>query len=163
VVDAAVKIKNNMEHKCDICNKKMNSQGSLEQHKTMAHPIVKDFKAKINFKKTFSIILLILIVGLVLATSYVKSSQPGESDSFAKCLTDKGVVVFGNDYCTYTAQNLNFFGKSKQYLNYIKCIDNEELCNSKGIITTPTWEINGETYSGVLNFNKLSELSGCEL
>ncbi len=152
-----------MKYECDICNKKFNSQASSDQHKSMAHSMTKNVKGKVNFKKYLTIVALILIVGLVSSTIYINSSKPGEADSFAKCLTEKGVVVFGNDYCEYTVQNLNFFGKSKEYLNYVKCVDNEELCDSKGITITPTWEINGETYDGVLNFNRLSELSGCIL
>jgi len=148
---------------CDICNKKFNNQHSLEQHKSMAHIAKKEIKGKTNFKKYFIIIGLILIVGLISATIYIKSSKSGKANEFAQCLSEKNVVVYGNDYCTYTNQNLNFFGSSKKYLNYIKCIDNEQLCNEKGVEITPTWEINGKTYSGVLNFDKLSELSGCEL
>jgi len=48
-------------------------------------------------------------------------------------------------------------------LNYVKCIENEELCDSKGVKTTPTWEINGTMYEGVQSFEKLSEISGCSI
>ena len=152
-----------MEYECDICNKKFSNPNSLEQHKSMAHKDNSEGKNKTNFKKYFIIMGLILIAGLLSATIYLKSSKSGKADSFAQCLTEKNVIVYGNDYCTYTNQNLNFFGKSKKYLNYIKCVENEELCNEKNVEITPTWEINGEVYSGVQNFKKLSELSGCEL
>lgn len=151
-----------MKYNCDSCSKKFNSENSLNQHKSMAHVSVSKVKGKIDFKKYFTIIALVLIVGLVSSAVYMKSLAPGESDAFAKCLTENGAIIYGNDYCSYTGQNLNFFGKSREYLNYIKCAENEALCDEKGVRSTPTWEINGEIYRGVLNFDKLSELTGCE-
>lgn len=152
-----------MAHKCDSCNKEFSSRGSLEQHKSMSHQVVEVIKPKRNLRKYFIIISLILITGLVSATVYINSSKPGQYDKFAKCLSDNGVVVYGNDHCSYTIQNLNFFGKSKKYLNYVKCVENKSLCNDLAVKITPTWEIDGKTYSGVLNFDRLSELSGCAL
>jgi len=71
--------------------------------------------------------------------------------------------MYGNDFCQYTTKQLNLFGKSKKDLNYVKCIENKELCDSKGIKITPTWEINGSFYQQVQSFEKLSELSGCKI
>src|SRR3989338_2013478 len=106
---------------CDICKKKFNAKDSLWQHKSMAHPIANDIKGRANFKKYFIIVALILIAALISATVYINSLKPGKFDDFAKCLADKGVIVYGNDFCTYTNQQLGFFGKSKKYLNYVRC------------------------------------------
>ena len=84
-------------------------------------------------------------------------------DDFVDCLNEKGAVIYGNDYCSYTTNQLGFFGKSKEGLNYVKCVNNEELCNSKGVSITPTWEIGGKTYSGVQTFEKLSSITGCNI
>ena len=89
--------------------------------------------------------------------------KPGEYDRFAKCLTEKGTVIYGNDYCQYTNKQLNFFGKSAKYLNYVKCADNQKLCDDKNVKITPTWEINKEMYEQVQTFERLSSLSGCEI
>jgi len=72
-------------------------------------------------------------------------------------------VIYGNDFCQYTNRQLNFFGKSKKYLNYAKCTNNNELCDSKGVKITPTWEINGKLYEQVQSFETLSSLSGCKI
>ena len=58
---------------------------------------------------------------------------------------------------------MGFFGKSKEYLNYIRCSENKELCDQKGIKITPTWEIEGKMYEQVQNFERLSAISGCEI
>lgn len=150
-----------MGYRCEDCNKSFNNEESFRQHNLAKHTNKKH--KKINFKKYFIFIAIgLTIILLVLSVnSYIK--KPGEYNDFAKCLTEKGAVIYGNDYCQYTIKQLNFFGKSQKYLNYVKCIDNEELCNSKGVSITPTWEINGESYSGVQTFERLSAVSGCEI
>ncbi len=149
------------EFECKICNKNFSSEDSLKQHNGAKH--IGGVKRKANPKKYFiwAIIALIVLFGGLSVRNYAAS--PGEFDDFAKCLTEKGAVMYGNDFCQYTRGQMNFFGKSKQYINYIKCINNEELCNSKGVKVTPTWEIEGKMYEQVQTFEKLSALSGCEI
>ena len=151
-----------MEFKCNACDRNFDSEESLKQHNLAKHAFEKK-KGKTSMRKylIISIIVLIIILTSITINSYMK--KPGEYDDFTKCLTQQGVVVYGNDFCTYTAQQLNYFGKSKQFLNYVKCIDNKQLCDSKGVSITPTWEINGEMYEQVQGFEKLAQLSGCEL
>lgn len=153
------------EFKCEVCSKSFGNEESLKQHTNSKHGSSEG--GKINKKKNIKKygLLLVLFLALVIFsyTFYVKSQKPGDYDGFAKCLTEKGAVVYGNDYCQYTNKQLNFFGKSAKYLNYVKCIDNTKLCDSKGVKITPTWEIDGEMYEQVQSFEKLSELSRCEL
>lgn len=105
---------------------------------------------------------LVLVIGIV-SFSLLSSASEGQFDSFAKCLSEKGAIVYGNDFCSYTQKQLSWFGKSRKYLNYVKCAENKELCNSKGVKVTPTWEINGQTYGEVQTFEKLSAVSGCSI
>ena len=107
----------------------------------------------------------LFVISLVLFsyTVYVKAKKPGSYDDFAKCLTEKENVIYGNDFCQYTTKQLNFFGKSGKYLKYVKCIDNKQLCEKKGVKITPTWEINDSMYEQVQTFENLARLSGCKL
>ena len=148
------------EIRCKICNKEFGNENSLKQHVSAKHSSTSD-KEKINWRRyvVFGLIGMIILFFVMSVSSYVK--KPGEYNEFAQCLTDKGVIVYGNDFCQYTAKQLNFFGKSKKYLNYVKCIENKELCDSKGVDTTPTWEINGKMYEQVQSLERLKELSGC--
>lgn len=153
---------------CKFCNKKFDTEESLSQHIRDKHE-TSDNKAEYqekNKKKTKRyIILAILVVAVIIIsyTFYVRSLMPGIYDDFAKCLSEKGVVIYGNDFCSYTNQQLNGFGKSEKYLKYVKCAENKELCDSKGVKVTPTWEIEGKMYEQVQSFDKLSTLSGCEI
>ena len=151
-----------MEYICDICNRNFNSEESLRQHSLMKHS-VEEKKAKINPKKYFIFIAVILIIILLSLSVFNYIKKPGKYDDFAKCLTEKGAVIYGNDYCQYTNKQLNFFGKSEEYLNYIRCSENQKLCDDKNIKITPTWEINGKMYEQVQSFETLSAISGCKV
>ena len=49
------------------------------------------------------------------------------------------------------------FGKSFDYVNY------HEFTELQGIKKTPTWVINGKWYENTQSFERLSELTGCEI
>lgn len=152
------------EFKCEICSKNFETNESLEQHNSMKHANAVDEKrGKTNFRRY----IILGIIGLIIIFSsfsiYSYTKKPGQYDDFAKCLTEKGAIVYGNDFCQYTNKQLNYFGKSDKYLNYVKCAENEALCNEKGIKITPTWEIKGKMYEQVQSFETLSIASGCEI
>lgn len=111
--------------------------------------------------RLFGLFAVIVISSIYLF--YVISALPGGYDNFSKCLTESGVVIYGNDWCKYTQQQMTAFGKSEEYLNYVKCDDNTQLCQQKGVEITPTWEISGKIYSGIQSFQTLSEVSGCNI
>lgn len=148
------------EVKCSICDRKFGSEESLNQHSLATHSLVKNKK---SMKKYFLMGGLMISLIIFSYTVYVRAQRPGEYNDFAKCLSEKGAVVYGNDFCSYTVRQLNFFGKSKEFLNYVKCYDNQELCDGKNVRTTPTWEIDGKMYEQVQSFEKLASLSGCSL
>ncbi|MEK6872455.1 MAG: hypothetical protein AABW90_00400 [Nanoarchaeota archaeon] len=151
-----------MEHECQICNRGFDSKEALNQHNQAKHLQPVQVK-KINIRKYIIISLILLIIIFFGGTIYSQTKKPGSYDEFAQCLTEKGVKVYGNDFCQYTTKQFNYFGKSKQYLNYIKCSENKELCDSKDITTTPTWEINNELYSQVQTFERLEAITGCKI
>ena len=154
------------EFKCEICSKKFETNESLEQHKSMKHADARDEKekrGKTNFRKYIILGIIGLIIVFLSLSVYSYMKKPGSYDDFAKCLSEKGAVVYGNDFCSYTNKQLNYFGKSDKYLNYVKCAENEALCNEKNIKITPTWEIDGKMYEQVQSFETLSSVSGCEI
>lgn len=161
--EGAAVVKKSMVFECNHCDRKFISEDSLTQHIRAKHVKVNDKKEKSNPKKYIIFFMIGLIFVLLGATAYSYSQRPGEYDDFAKCLTEKGAIVYGNDFCSYTGKQLNFFGKSEKYLNYVKCIDNQDLCDSKGVTLTPTWEINGSMHKSVQTFEKLSSLTGCKI
>lgn len=78
---------------------------------------------------------------------------PGKYDKFAKCLTEKGAVMYGENWCKYTNAQKAMFGKSFKYINYVQ---------KSGLKVRPTWVINSKTYEKVQSFERLSELTDCK-
>ena len=90
-------------------------------------------------------------------------------DSFAKCLTEKGMKLYGSKNCGWCEKQKELFGVSFQYVAYIECIDPEteqwsEECGAAGIKSVPTWQMpDGEKISGFKTLEVLAESSGCPL
>ena len=152
-----------MTHTCSHCQKGFDTQESLQQHVQAKHTSEAATKSRIKLKHYFILIALGVALFLFAYSVYSYTQKPGDYDAFAKCLTEKGAIVYGNDACQYTNRQLNFFGNSKKYLNYVKCSENRALCDQKGVKTTPTWEFNGQTYPQVQAFVKLASITGCKL
>ena len=92
---------------------------------------------------------LLIIIALVSVFAF----RPGKYDAFAKCLTEKKVVMYGEDWCPYTQAQKNMFGKSFKYVDYqVKT----------GLRVRPTWVIDDKLYERVQSFETLSALSGCD-
>ena len=100
--------------------------------------------------------------------SSTKVSQ-GKIDEFAKCITDKGAVMYGAFWCPHCANTKKMFGSSIQYIKYVECDprgDNEqaELCIEKDIRAYDTWEFaDGSRLISEPTFEQLSEKTGCVL
>ena len=110
-------------------------------------------------KKKNKIIMWLVLTALLLLIGnsvYSYYFTPGKYDGFAKCLTDKGAIMYGAILtCKYTQGQAAMFGKSFKYVNY------KEATELPGIRTTPTWIINGKRYEKVQSFDYLASLTGC--
>ena len=96
-----------------------------------------------------------------------KVSEPGLYDSFAQCLTEKGAVMYGADWCPHCKDQKAAFGSSFRLVTYVECPQNTQLCIDKGIQGYPTWLIGTSTkiegFSENRTMNELSEATGCPL
>ena len=128
---------------------------SQESHKkNIREEQVKDGKSK-YYVISFVIGIIILVTAVY---SVYSINKPGQYDDFAKCLNEKGAVMYGAmDWCKFTQAQKAMFGKSFKYLNY------HEHTDLPGIKKTPTWVISGQWYENVQPFEKLSTLTGCKL
>ncbi len=110
--------------------------------------------------------MLVLIIGVWSLTGLFVSSN--DYDNFAKCLTEKGVTMYGADWCSHCQNQKKMFGSSWQYINYVECDPNgnnanPQLCTQKNIQAFPTWIIDGKLYTGEKTIQELSSLAGCPL
>src|SRR3989338_11124855 len=96
--------------------------------------------AKNKKYKTYTIIAIVFAVLIISvgAFAFINSLKPGYYDNFAKCLTEKGAVMYGASFCQYSQAQKGMFGKSFKFIDY------KDFSEGPDIKITPTWVINGE-------------------
>ena len=143
----------------------------LEKLRQQSHEVQQEHEQKLEHQKLqeeqkgsgkskyyiISSVIGIIILAVAAYSIYV-INKPGPYDSFAKCLTEKGAVMYGAmGWCKYTQAQKGMFGKSFKYVNY------KEFNELQGIKKTPTWVINGAWHENVQPFDKLGALTGCKV
>ncbi len=132
------------------------------------------------FYRGFIVVLTVLVGGLIWSNSVDPSNAIDISKStekvspaitttsspqkikFAKFLSDNNIKMFSAYWCPHCHDQKQLFGKKAvKELSIIECAqdgkDNQyKLCREKQIEGFPSWEINGEIYSGVKDLNDLA-------
>ncbi len=110
------------------------------------------------------VIIFVAAVAILGGIVFFLSNRTTENyDEFAKCLSQKEVAMYGAYWCGHCNNQKKMFGDSFKYINYVECTENQDLCNEKGVEGYPTWIVNGQKYPGGMSFQKLSELTGCDV
>lgn len=110
-------------------------------------------------------IIIALVAGLYVfsgwfsrTTGYIVGED--QDDSLAKCMTQKGVVLYTTDSCPECKRQKSLFGASSyKYIDKIDCSYERPLCLNLQLL--PAWSINSEFYYGVKSTEELRVLSGC--
>jgi len=95
-------------------------------------------------------------------TDLVSKSNISAEEGLAKCLTEKGAVMYGSAWCDFTKGQKQTFGDAFQYVAYVECTENQESCHGKGVTIYPTWVINDKSYPGEQQLIFLAGLSDCD-
>lgn len=95
-----------------------------------------------------------------------RSSNPAKI-ALAQHLTQVGAKMYGAYWCHHCHQQKQMFGKQAiAAIDYIECSPNghwagqAEVCQAAQIEAYPTWQINGQLYTGTQSLEKLAEISG---
>ena len=110
-------------------------------------------------------IFLILIGGL-LGILFLAGCQSelSQYDDFAACLTEKGVKMYGTDWCPACKKQKGLFGSSFSKVDYVNCDFKSVECREAGVEGYPTWKLpNGEKAVGVQAMRILEEKTDCPL
>lgn len=83
-----------------------------------------------------------------------------EQVQIAKCLTEKGVVLYCSTLSFNCMRQRSSLGEAFEYINYLDCNENPEECQE---LSLPAWRIGGRFYYGIRDLGKLSESVGCEV
>lgn len=120
--------------------------------------------------KIFQIIFIIIIIVILIGTGVFILSLKEESiskeslEGFAKCLADKGAIMYGNYNCVHCQNEKNAFGESFKFIKYVECTENPKICIDAGIEVVPSWIFSdGKKLTGRQGIEKLSKESGCLL
>lgn len=91
-----------------------------------------------------------------------EAKQPqSEKDRFAACLTEKGAVFYGTEWCPHCKRQKEIFGESMAFVNYVDCDKESATCQKAGITGYPTWKIGDKPLIGTQPLTSLAEASGC--
>jgi glutaredoxin len=104
----------------------------------------------------------IMILSLLIVAG-CSGSNTGAPDSFAQCLTQKEVIMYGTDWCPHCKDQKALFGDSFKHINYVDCDARREECIDAGVKGFPTWVVDGNLYSGTQALQRLSGLTDCDL
>lgn len=117
-------------------------------------------------------VAIILSIGIIVFAIFSNSNKtnisnvPGAYDKFAQCLADKGAIMYGSYSCPHCQAQKAAFGTSFQYIKYVECTDNAQLCVDKGIQNVPTWMVGSTTIEEGFDdstMKKLSSATECPL
>jgi hypothetical protein len=124
-------------------------------------------RAKFNARQRNKRIVNYTILGIVVlalgfgAWQIFKPQPAGEQDALAKCLTERGAIMYGTDWCPHCQEQKRLFGRSFQFVTYVNCDLNAAACQAAGIEGYPTWVLRGERLPGTLGLDLLAETAGC--
>ncbi len=81
----------------------------------------------------------------------------------AQCLTEKGAVMYGTQWCGHCSDQKKAFGsESKEFLPFVDCDKKTGTCTKEGITGYPTWKFSdGTTLTGTQSLEDLAQKTGC--
>src|SRR3989344_595488 len=141
----------------------------LESKQKRAETEISSVKKKIR-SRILWIIVCLAVVSLIVWAYYSFRSDPYEYDVFARCLSEKGIIMYGAYWCSHCQEQKEMFLDSFEFVNYIECAsprDSQKMteqCKTAGVQGYPTWIFPGNVkLSGTQSLDKLSKMSGCAL
>jgi hypothetical protein len=117
------------------------------------------------------IVTALVVVALFAIVAVIARHQAHRYDAFAKCLTDRHVIMYGAYWCPHCTEQKEKFGASFEYAPYVECgvqgntRAEQQVCKDAGIKHFPTWQFppTGEREERVFSLQELSDRTGCSL
>lgn len=120
--------------------------------------------------KSLSVVAALLLTAILLSgCGEPAGPKPdGKYAEVAKCLTQKGVIMYGAYWCPHCANQKKIIGDDFQFIHYQECDDagtggNHKLCIEKGVTSYPTWIFPGQgNLVGEQQPATLAKLANCD-
>lgn len=124
-------------------------------------------------KNAFYIISLIVVAvalaGILSFFNEDADTGPGQYDTLATCLQEKGATFYGAFWCPHCRDQKKLFGNSAKLLPYVECSTADaagqtQICIDKNIESYPTWEFaDGSRMTGAISPEDLATKTECPL
>ena len=116
-------------------------------------------------------IYAVVIVAAFGLAYYLGNRTQHKHDAFARCLTERGVKMYGAWWCPHCVEQKEKFGASFEYAPYVECgfkgnlRGQAQVCIDQDIKHFPTWQFppTGERVERVFTLQELSDRTGCSL
>jgi hypothetical protein len=126
-------------------------------------------KAPVNWKRRA--IYAVAIVAAFGLAYYLGNRTQHKYDGFARCLTDRGVKMYGAWWCPHCEEQKEKFGASFEYAPYVECgvkgdmHATSQVCKDQNVHHYPTWQFppTGERVDRIFTLEELSDRTGCSL
>jgi glutaredoxin len=89
--------------------------------------------------------------------------------ALAECLTEKGVKMYGAEWCSHCQKQKKIFGTAFERVDYVECTvagnprAQARECSDAGVESYPTWIFaDGSRETGQRSFEDLAFRGGCE-
>ncbi|MBN1386110.1 hypothetical protein JW968_04005 [Candidatus Woesearchaeota archaeon] len=109
------------------------------------------------------IITMVTMLLVLISALLISGCGSQNSEKLAQCLSEKGAVLYGTEWCSHCQNQKEAFGQSFSYIEFIDCDRQSEKCFAEGIEGYPTWVINGQKYPGNQDIIRLADISGCPI
>jgi hypothetical protein len=112
--------------------------------------------------------LVVIVLGLAY---YLDHRSQHQHDAFARCLSDRGVKMYGAWWCPHCVEQKEKFAASFEYAPYVECgikgqtNGQSQICKDASVKEYPTWQFPpmGERVARVFTLQELSDRTGCPL
>jgi hypothetical protein len=118
----------------------------------------------------------VVLYGVLVAAAfgvafYLGRRSQHKHDAFARCLTERGVKMYGAWWCPHCVEQKEKFGASFEYAPYVECgikgqtQGQAQVCKDENVKHYPTWQFppTGERVERIFSLEELSERTGCAL
>lgn len=110
---------------------------------------------------------MVSAVCLLLSIAVASVAAARNLDAFARCLTQKGAVLYGATWCPHCVRQENLFGDAARHLDIVDCdasAQDAAECVAAGVVGYPTWVFgDGSRRSGVVSLQGLAGRTACRL
>lgn len=116
-------------------------------------------------------IYAVLVVAALGLAYYLGNRMQHKHDAFARCLTERGVKMYGAWWCPHCVEQKEAFGASFEYAPYVECgikgqtQGQSQVCKDESVQHYPTWQFppTGERVERIFTLQELSDRTGCSL